>query len=288
MFRPFLNADLLLQAIELFDEGVIIIDARQHDYPIIYANKAFEKQTGYSESEIVRSSLLFVFKEIGGKDKLDRVKEFLQTKKASQTDFFLSHQDKTKYMARLSLAPLFSSSKQITHFVGILKILVGHNEAISTESKGSNVDSITGLNTLKGLDFYLDRLKNLRGSHKQCVALILFVIDSYKSILDSSGPLVSNKVAVIIADSLVMIHRKADLIARIADDRFGILLVSDTEIDIKKYEARLSEQLNQLLRKSELPCPVTLSSGSAKQTLNTPKNLDVLLQEAEADLRESR
>ena len=43
-------------AIESSNEGIAIFDARQDDFPLVYVNAGFEKQTGYSREELLGRS----------------------------------------------------------------------------------------------------------------------------------------------------------------------------------------------------------------------------------------
>jgi len=40
-------------AVETMNDGLLIVDARQEDLPIVYANPQFSLMTGYSEAEII-------------------------------------------------------------------------------------------------------------------------------------------------------------------------------------------------------------------------------------------
>jgi len=47
MNKQDIDANIILEAVKLTNEGVTISDAQLPDYPLIYVNKGFEKMTGY-------------------------------------------------------------------------------------------------------------------------------------------------------------------------------------------------------------------------------------------------
>lgn len=48
------------RAIAAANNGIVIADATQPDYPIIYCNPAFERMTGYSKEEILGHNCRFL------------------------------------------------------------------------------------------------------------------------------------------------------------------------------------------------------------------------------------
>ncbi len=55
-----LDSNLLSHALEACVTGVIITDARQADFPVVYVNPAFERLSGYPASEIIGRNCRFL------------------------------------------------------------------------------------------------------------------------------------------------------------------------------------------------------------------------------------
>jgi sigma-B regulation protein RsbU (phosphoserine phosphatase) len=111
--------DLLERAIDATAEGITISDALQPDNPVIFANKGFERLTGYAAHEIVGKNCRFLQ---GPQSDLYTVREIRQAIEQGvecTVELLNYRQDGTPFWNRLSITPLRDGSGRITHFAGI-------------------------------------------------------------------------------------------------------------------------------------------------------------------------
>ena len=52
--------DLLARAVHESRDGIIIADAQQQGFPLVYVNAGFENMTGYSAGEAIGKSYYFM------------------------------------------------------------------------------------------------------------------------------------------------------------------------------------------------------------------------------------
>jgi sigma-B regulation protein RsbU (phosphoserine phosphatase) len=111
--------DLLERAIDATAEGITISDALQPDNPVVFANKGFERLTGYAAHEIVGRNCRFLQ---GPQSDLYTVREIRQAIEQGiecTVELLNYRKDGTPFWNRLSIAPLRDRSGRITHFAGI-------------------------------------------------------------------------------------------------------------------------------------------------------------------------
>ncbi|MCF1428751.1 MAG: PAS domain S-box protein [Shewanella sp.] len=113
--------ELLLKdaAIEAATTGIVVADAQQDDLPIIYANKAFYRTTGYSEKEVLGRNCRFLQGDDRDQPAIKRLKDALA--KGEGVDVILRNYRKNGEMFwnRLYISPVRNEQGTLTHFVGI-------------------------------------------------------------------------------------------------------------------------------------------------------------------------
>lgn len=98
--------------------GITIADATLPDLPLIYANKAFERITGYPVEEILGKNCRFLQDGSENTEALKEIHDALDHKTSVTVILENYRKDGTQFWNQLHLAPIFRSGKA-THFVGI-------------------------------------------------------------------------------------------------------------------------------------------------------------------------
>lgn len=99
--------------------GVTLADPDFEDSPIIYANKAFERLTGYSQEEIIGHNCRFLQGE--DKDQVGRTQIAEAMKKHEAVEVTLRNykKDGTLFHNRLKITPLFDRKKRVIYYLGV-------------------------------------------------------------------------------------------------------------------------------------------------------------------------
>ncbi len=115
------EVELLLRerAIEASTNGIVITDHRRPDYPVIYANPAFEKITGYPIAEVVGRNCRFLQGPDHNQPGLYALRHAI--KKGQSGRFVLKNVRKngTVFWNELSISPIYDDQRQLTHYIGI-------------------------------------------------------------------------------------------------------------------------------------------------------------------------
>ncbi|MCX7546717.1 PAS domain S-box protein [Xanthomarina sp. F1114] len=193
------------QALQFASNGIVITDALQKDHPIIYANTAFEKLSGYSQEEILNQNCRFLQAHDKDQKNIKKLKTALKKGNSCQTILRNYRKDGSMFWNELSITPIKNNLGVITHFVGIQndvteRKLAKENQAhlatILDESLNEiyvfDSESLRFLNAnygaLKNLDYTLEELKaitpvdikpdfNLQDFQKQIDALLRGKVD---------------------------------------------------------------------------------------------------------------
>lgn len=116
-----IEAELRLRerAIIASTNGIVITDYRQPDNPIIYANPAFERITGYRLAEVIGKNCRF----LQGRDRHQPGAEAIRNalKKGQSCRVVLRNYRKNgqPFWNELAISPIYNEFGEITHYIGI-------------------------------------------------------------------------------------------------------------------------------------------------------------------------
>lgn len=212
------------RAIEACVNGIIITSSSGPDYPIEYANPAFEKMTGYSAAEVIgRSCSLLWEKERNQpavKEIIVGVKEMREVKTVLRT----FRKDGETFWSEVYIAPVRDASGDIGHFV------VAHYDITETKryekelEYQANHDSLTGLANRNLLRDSLHQSIGQAARYKETVWVVFLDLDRFKFVNDSFGHHAGDIFLKPISERLRSVLRTSDTVARLGGDEFVLVL----------------------------------------------------------------
>ncbi len=117
--EPSILSDLQWRALEATAEGITISDVRLPDNPIIYANRGFERLTGYSVEETVGRNCRFLQGADTNPATVDKIRNGIREGQDTTVEILNYRKDGESFWNRLSVTPVRDSSGRITHFIGV-------------------------------------------------------------------------------------------------------------------------------------------------------------------------
>lgn len=99
--------------------GVTLADPDLDDCPIIYANKAFERLTGYSQDEIIGKNCRFLQGEDREQEARYKIKEAMKNHKEIAVTLRNHKKDGTLFHNHLKVTPLLDSKDRVLYFLGV-------------------------------------------------------------------------------------------------------------------------------------------------------------------------
>ncbi len=107
------------KAMESTVEGIFIIDARKQDLPIIYANQAFQKMTGYERRDIIGQDYFSLYGIGSDSLVIDEIKQTIRRGKVFHRETLNLKKNGKKYWILLRIAPVRDADGIVTHYIGI-------------------------------------------------------------------------------------------------------------------------------------------------------------------------
>ncbi|PTY07363.1 hypothetical protein DB347_08665 [Opitutaceae bacterium EW11] len=151
---------LLEHAIEMAQNGIIISDARRPDMPVIYANPAVERNTGYAVSEILGRNCRFLQGEDRDQPGLVAIRKSLQDRRPCEVRLRNYRKDGSLFWNEVKLSPVLSPCGEVTHFIGIQSDITARKNAEDTLSRRDAILEAMSYATemLLRSDDYMERL----------------------------------------------------------------------------------------------------------------------------------
>lgn len=117
------------QLIESNPSGMILVDARQPDMPILYVNQAFEKNTGYSVNEIVGQNCRFMHGNDRDQAQLTVIRDAIRRQESCVVTLRNYRKDGSMFWNELRISPLRNQQGVVTHFIGIQNDVTARKQA---------------------------------------------------------------------------------------------------------------------------------------------------------------
>jgi PAS domain S-box-containing protein len=113
------NLNIKSKALEATHNSVVITDSLKKNNPIIYVNKAFEKLTGYSASEVLNKNCRFLQKDDNDQKGILILNKAMAAGKKCQVEVRNYRKDGTLFWNEVTISPIRNQEGELTHFVRI-------------------------------------------------------------------------------------------------------------------------------------------------------------------------
>lgn len=108
--------DIFYAAVQMSRMPMILTDPHQHDNPIIFCNRAFEKLSGYEQSEILGHNCRFLQGERTDPDSIARIRRAIEQREDVHEDIFNYRKDGSGFWNALFISPVFGSQGELLYF----------------------------------------------------------------------------------------------------------------------------------------------------------------------------
>ncbi len=228
---------LVSKVFEKTNNGVLITDKEGQ---IINANEAFMKLSGYSMEDILGQKPSLLHSGWHNTSFYEHMWESINTTGSWCGEVWDRRKDGELYTALLSIFEVRDASGEITNHIAISSDITKQKEK---EQRIHNLAYYDTLTQLPNRSFFREKVSEQierAEATGQRVALLFFDLDNFKSINDTMGHIVGDKLLVEVGRRIGDHLRKEDMLARLSGDEFTLML---SNIENDKQVAAVAQKI---------------------------------------------
>jgi len=218
-------------------EAIIVTDAQQR---ILSVNQAFTDVTGYTSAEAVGQTPRLLHSGHHDRGFYEAMWRDIQINGFWQGEIHDRRKDGTLYPAALSISTVRDRSGRVTHYVAVFSDITERKASEARIAFLAQHDPLTGLPNRTLLQDRLDQSLAQAARHGTRIALLFLDLDRFKTINDSLGHMVGDRLLQGVALRLASCIRETDTVSRQGGDEFLIVL---TDIHVPDDAARVAEKI---------------------------------------------
>ncbi|VXB78468.1 bifunctional diguanylate cyclase/phosphodiesterase [Massilia sp. 9I] len=224
-----LNAELRLTsaAVARLNDMVLIaraVDTPGAQQPIIFANEAFERRTGYTRDEIIGESMRLLHGADTDPDELARILHAVARNEPVSAELVNYTKNGEAFWVEMEMVPFASEGGRNTHWVVVGRDITERRNSAKAIHHLAFYDVLTGLPNRRLLTERLDAMVAQRHGGGSLGALLFIDLDNFKYVNDARGHATGDALLRHAAERLVSVVRSRDTVARLGGDEFVILL----------------------------------------------------------------
>ena len=224
-----LNGELRLTAAALARLNDMVLIARAVDLPgaeqpIIFANDALVRRSGYSREEILGRSMRLLHGPDTDPDEVARIRAAVDRNEAVTSELLNYTKSGEAYWVEMELVPFASEDGRNTHWVAVGRDITDRRNSAKAIHRLAFYDVLTGLPNRRLLTERLDAMVAASHAGGMLGALLFIDLDNFKTVNDARGHATGDALLRHAGTRLLSVVRKGDTVARLGGDEFVILL----------------------------------------------------------------
>ncbi len=257
-------------AINAMDIGVIVIDSSNR---ITYLNPAIEKIINQSNDQNIGKNADQIFPDL---------KQIIHSDQ-KKTEITIPQKD-SENNYEIQRSPIIRRKNEIIGQIITLHDITEKTALLKMTEKLAFTDTLTNALNRRALLTQGEQEIQRAQRYQRNLSIILFDIDNFKHINDTSGHLGGDKILIEIVSAIQKIIRKNDFIFRYGGDEFVILLIETNKQQAYQTAERIRNQLAQITTTQTQP--ISISLGITQLLPND--TLDSFFQRADQALYQSK
>jgi diguanylate cyclase (GGDEF)-like protein/PAS domain S-box-containing protein len=287
--------------VEALPEGAVLTDARRPDQPVLYANPAFERMTGYAAAELVGRSLRLLHRDATDQPGLKRLRDAVEGGQEGRAVVQNFRKNGEAFWMDVQIVPVRDAEGELTHWVSVHREAEGR-PAVTDNATGrframspdvvQRLDPATGLRTRLAFEELLAHHLAVAVREGHALTLFLVRIDDFERYVEtfdrSAGEALMKRVGLALSGCF---RRGSDALARYGEDSFVVLTTSMESAQRQSYGQLVCARVADLRihhPHSRYRRYVTLSVGAVGGQPAREASLEQLLGRVEAALEEAR
>ncbi len=213
------------RAIESSNNAIIISRvSKADDNPIIYVNPAFERITGYRQTEVEGRNPRFLLGEDWEQAGIERLRDALRRGHSGQVLLRNYRKEGQVFWAEISVSPVLDDQGNRTHYISVITDVTERIDFEDELRHSATHDGLTGLANRVLLTDRIDQAVAHANRSGRQAAVLMLDLDRFKFINDSLGHGAGDAVVKAVGRRLESCVRHGDTVARIGGDEFAVVL----------------------------------------------------------------
>ncbi len=266
---------LISKVFEKSNDAILITD---ENTKIIETNHAFEKITGYKNSEVIGKNPSLLQSNWHNKDFYKTIWKDIIKNGYWEGEIWDRRKNGETYVNKTFISKIEHKGK-VTNFIGISKDITDNKEYENQIKQLAYYDVLTGLPNRTLFEQNLDIVINECKRYDRKFGLVFLDLDDFKLVNDTYGHLVGDKLLQNIADILMKSVRQSDCVARLGGDEF-ILIIKDLKnnIDIDKVVKKIISETSKSMLIDCNKLNIGVSIGVSIYPDNTKSSIELIKQ----------
>ena len=270
-------------AINAASDQIIIVDTNGK---IIFVNKAFEDETGFTAEEVIGQNPRLIKSENQNQAFSKNMWETISKGITWRGEVTNKRKDGSSYVEDMTITPVQNSHQEIEHYIAIRRN-VAHRKTYEEQLDHlAHHDSLTGLPNRLSFSDSLEQSIKLANRSSGQLAVMFIDLDNFKNINDTLGHNVGDELLKLVSERLKTCLRESDTLARMGGDEFTVILRDINPGTTAQAAKRISDSLkspiiignNEMVITTSIGISVYPTDGENAQTL--VKNADTAMYKA--------
>ncbi len=220
-YRPSFNPDLMMRVFEASNEAIFICDRVNR---IVEVNAAFSRLTGYSRAEALGRNPGFLGAGKTPVEVFQAMWASLADKGSWQGEVWDRRKDGLIFPKLLSISVLRDAKGEVENYIAYSTGIAENRAVIEHMALLANHDPLTHLPNRAALANLLQQELNTARRDGLQVAVMMIDMDRFTDINCTLGHQVGDQLLIAVAERLKRIVRTSDIVARLSDEDFVIIL----------------------------------------------------------------
>jgi diguanylate cyclase (GGDEF)-like protein/PAS domain S-box-containing protein len=241
--KTMMSADEFTQVLQghaIFEncsDGIIITDINQ---TIIKVNSSFSRITGYSQDEIIGKNASILQSGHHEKSYYAKIRDSLESTKKWKGEIWNRRKNGEVYLQNILIIALNGKNSKTESYIGIYGTVIEQNGENALPQNCIYHDSLTGLPNRILLHERLTFQINHAKRKNQMIAVLLLDLNRFKLINDTLGYSAGDTLLQTVATRLKSCLREIDLVFRLGDDEFAVIL---EDVSQQQDAARVAKRI---------------------------------------------
>ena len=251
------------RALACAGSSILVADATKAGYPIVYANPAFCRLTGYAQEEVLGRNYSFLQNDDTDQPALPAIREALARREEVRAVLRNYRKDGSLFWNCLQISPIADESGKVTHFVGVQTDITEQKRHEQQLAFLAGHDLLTGLPNRQLIRTHLEQAIRDASGNTSLVALLVLTIDHFKLVNSAIGHEGADALLKEAAERLRGCIDERDSLSRHADEFMIVLRTVSAARDVAAIAERLSDAMRAPFKAGTTSMGVTCSIGIA-------------------------